>query len=159
MKHSVAPQLRKAISSAFFCAVCKVMGIRIALRFGRNTSLLIARAKANLLRGGKNPDESWVSSTRPPPCLDFPVSSSSNDGEYHRCLSSGIRVFSSFGLRPKGWSACVLHAQLVQGFSWGSDVGYARVFCKGGKVLYVFLRLLGLGFGVVPELCTSCRSP
>jgi hypothetical protein len=43
------------MSSAFFCAVCSVMGIHIAFNFGRNTSLLIPRAKANLLRQGKNP--------------------------------------------------------------------------------------------------------
>ena len=42
------------------------MGIRIALSFGRNTSLLITQAKANLLRRGKNPGESRTSLVLPP---------------------------------------------------------------------------------------------
>ena len=159
MKHSVAPQSRKAISLAFFCVVCNVMGILIALRFGRNTSLLIARAKASLLRRGKNPGRSWASLVQLPVCFNFPVSSSSGSGGHRRHPLSAIRVVSSLGLQPEGWPACVLHAWVVWGSSWGSDVGYARVFCKGDRVLCVFLRLLGLGIGVVRESYTSYQSP
>ena len=155
MKHSVAPQSRKAMSLAFFCVVCNVMGIRIAFSFGRNTSLLIAQAKANLLRRGKNPGGSWVSLIRPPVCFDFPVSSFSGNGGHRHRPSLGIRVTSSLGLRPEGWSACVLYTRVVRGSSRGSDVGYARVFCKGDKVLCVSLRLLSLWIDVMQESCTS----
>ena len=159
MKHSMAPQSRKAISLAFFCAVCNVIGIRIALRFGRNTSLLIARAKANLLRWGKNPGGSWVSLIWPPVCFDFRVSSFSGNGGHRHCSSLGSGVISSLGLRPEGWPSCALYARVVQGSSWGSDVGYACVFCKGDRVLCVFLHPLGLWFDVVQGPCTLCRSP
>ena len=159
MKHSMAPQSRKAISLAFFCAVCNVMGIRIALRFGRNTLLLIARAKANLLRRGKNPDRSWVSSTRPLLYLDFPASSSSGGEGHRRRPSLGIGVALSLGLRPEGRFACVPYVRVGQGFSLGNDIGYAHASCKGGKVPCVFPRLLGLRFGIARESCTFCRSP
>ena len=159
MKHSVAPQLRKAISLAFFCAVCNVMGIRIALRFGRNTSLLIARAKANLLRRGKNPGGTLVSSTRPPLCLDFPALPFSNSKGLRCCLSSEIGVASSLGLRSEGQLVRLLLLLVIQRFFLGNDAGYARVLYKGGIILCVFLRLLGSRFGVVRGSCTICQSP
>ena len=156
MKHSVAPQLRKAMSLAFFCAVCNVMGIHIALRFGRNTSLLIARAKANLLRRGKNPGGSRVLLIRLPLRFDFPVSSFLGSEECRRRLSSEIRVVSSLGLRPEGWFARLLHVRVVRGISWDNGVGCVRVSCRGDKVLCVFLHLLGSWTVVARELCTSC---
>ena len=159
MKHSVAPQSRKAISLAFFCAVCNVMGILIALRFGRNTSLLIARAKANLLRRGKNPGGTSVSSTRPPPYLDFRASLSSNSGGLRRCLLSGIGVVSSLGLQPEGLFACLPRVRAIRGFSWDNGVECARAFCKGGRVLCVFRCPLDSGIGVGQESCTFCQSP
>ena len=159
MKHSVAPQSRKAISSAFFCAVCSVMGIHIAFSLGRNTSLLITRAKANLLRRGKNPGRSWTSLIWLPLCFDFLASFfSGNRGCRHR-PALGIGVVSSLGPRPEGWFVHVLYARVVQGFSWGSDVGYVRVPYRGGIILCIFLRLLGLRFGVVRGSCTFYRSP
>ena len=159
MKHSVAPQSRKAISLAFFCAVCSVMGIRIALRFGRNTSLLIARAKANLLRRGKNPDGLQASSARPPLRFYFPASSSSDNGGFHRSSASGIGVVSSLGLRLEGRFARARYARVVQGSFLDNCVGCVRVSCKGDRVLCVFRRLLVSGTGVVPELCIFYRSP
>ena len=159
MKHSVAPQSRKAISLAFFCAVCSVMGIRMALRFGRNTSLLIARAKANLLRRGKNPGESWASSAQPPLRFYFLVLSSSGIGGPRRYSSSGIGVVLSLGLRLGGRSARLLHARVVRGSSQDNGVGYAHAFCKGGRVLCVSLHLLGPCFGVARESCTFYRPP
>ena len=159
MKHSIAPQSRKAILLAFFCAVCNVIGIRIALSLGRNTSLLTARAKANLLRQGKNPGGSWILSIQPPLRFDFPASSSSSSGGPHRRSSSGNGVVLSLGLQPEGQFACLLRARVVRGFSWDSDVVYARVLCKGGKALCVFLRLSGSGLDVVRGSCTFYRSP
>ena len=159
MKHSVAPQSRKVISLAFFYAVCNVTGIRIALRFGRNTSLLIARAKANLLRRGKNPGGSWASSAQLPLRFDFPASSFSGSRGHRRRSSSGIGVILSLGLQPEGQFACLPFAQVVQEFSWGNDVGYARVSCKGGRVPCVFLHPFDLSVGVARGSCTVCRSP
>ena len=159
MKHSVALQSRKATSLAFFCAVCNVIGIRIALRFGRNTSLLIARAKANLLRQGKNPGGSSISLIRPPLRFGFPASSFlGNGGRRHR-LALGIEVVLPLGLRPEGRFACLLCARTVRGFSLDSGVGYVRVSCRGDKVLCVFHRPSGSAIGVGRESCTFCRSP
>ena len=159
MKHSVAPQSRKAILLAFFCAVCNVMGIRIALRFGRNTSLLIARAKANLLRQGKNPVRSRVSSIRPRRCFDFPVLSFSGSEGHRHCPLSGIGVALSLGPQPKGRFVYSLLVWVVRGFSLGNDAGCVHIFCRGGKVLCVFLRLLGSRIGVVRGSYIFCRSP
>ena len=159
MKHSVAPQSRKAISLAFFCAVCSVMGIHIALRLGRNTSLLIARAKANLLRQGKNPGGSRMSSIQPPLRSDFLVSFFSGNGGRRRRPALGTWIVSSLGLQPEGQLVCALYVRVVQRSSWGSDVVCAHVSCKGDKVLCVFLRLLGLGIDVVRGSCTFCRLP
>ena len=141
MKHSVAPQSRKAISLAFFCAVCSVMGIRIALSLGRNTSLLIARAKANLLRQGKNPDESWISSIWLPPHFYFLALSFSGNRGRRRRLALGTGAVSSLDLRPKGWFVHSLLMRVVRGVSWDNSIGCVRASCKGDKVLFAFLCL------------------
>ena len=147
------------MSLAFFCAVCNVMGIRIALRFGRNTSLLIARAKANLLRQGKNPDGSLISSIRPPPCSNFLVSSVSDSEGHCHPPSLGIKVVSSLGLWPEGWFVYSLCAWVVRRSFLGNNIGYARVVCKGDKVLCAFLRLSGSRVGVEWGSRTFYRSP
>jgi hypothetical protein len=141
MKHSVAPQSRKAILLAFFCAVCNVMGVRIALRFGRNTLLLIARAKANLLGRGKNPGRSWISLTLLP--LHFSslgLSSSSNRGRHFGSLL-GIGVISLLGPRPEEQFSYLPHEWLVQAFSWDRSIECVPGLCKDGKGLCVILYL------------------
>ena len=109
MKHSVALQSRNAIWSAFFCVVCRVIGMCIAFNLGRNTSLLIAQAKANLLRWGKNPGGLWVSSVLPPLCFNFWGLFSLDNGEHHLGSLSGTVVVSSFGSRLEERSSYLLH--------------------------------------------------
>ena len=66
-KHSVAPLSRNAGISAFFKAVWKETGIRMAFNFGKNTLLWnTARVKAVLLRLGKNPRLLSTSPRLPP---------------------------------------------------------------------------------------------
>ena len=93
------------------------MGIRIALRFGRNTSLLIARAKANLLRQGKNPGGSWISSIPLLLRFDFLALFFLGSGGRRRRLASGTWVVLSLGLRLEGRFARVRRARAVRGFS------------------------------------------
>ena len=120
---------------------------------GRNTSLLIARAKANLLRQGKNPGESRTPLVLPPLHFGFQGLSSSGNGGLHLGSLLKIVVFSLLEPGLKEQSLCLPRERAVWGAFKGSVIEYVPNLCRGGKDLVVILHLLGSQI-VMQGLCT-----